>query len=61
VTLCSAIVATIAGLWQGTQQGSQSAAASPSSDKPPIYLAADRTPVRVVGAPFVPNLNPRDR
>jgi hypothetical protein len=63
VTLCSAIVATIAGLWQGTQQGSQSAAAAagPSSDKPPIYLAADRTPVRVVGAPFVPNLNPRDR
>jgi hypothetical protein len=62
VTLCSAIVATIVGLWQGTQQGSQSAAAAagPSSDKPPIYLAAE-TPVRVVGAPFVPNLNPRDR
>jgi hypothetical protein len=27
---------------------------------PPAYLA-DSTPVRVVGAPFVPNTNPRER
>lgn len=27
---------------------------------PPAYLA-DSTPVRVVGAPFVPNVNPRER
>lgn len=61
VTLFSTIVAIIAGVWQGPQ--STAANASPS-DKPPIYLAADRAPVppvRVVGAPFVPNLNPRDR
>ena len=58
VTLFSAIVAMIAGLWQGPQ--SAAAEASPAY-KPPIYLAAGRTPVRVVGAPFVPNLNPRDR
>jgi hypothetical protein len=58
VTLFSAIVAIIAGVWQGPQ--STAAEASPR-DKPPIYLAADRPPVRVVGAPFVPNLNPRDR
>jgi hypothetical protein len=65
VTLFSTIVAIVAGVWQGPQ--STAAEASPKaspSDKPPIYLAADRTlvpPVRVVGAPFVPNLNPRDR
>jgi hypothetical protein len=58
VTLFSAIVAIIAGVWQGLQ--SIAAEASPR-DKPPIYLAADRAPIRVVGAPFVPNLNPRDR
>ena len=27
---------------------------------PPAYLA-DSTPVRIVGAPFVPNTNPRER
>jgi hypothetical protein len=58
ITLFSAIVAIIVGVWQGPQ--STAAEASPR-DKPPIYLAADRAPVRVVGAPFVPNLNPRDR
>lgn len=58
VTLFSATVAIIVGVWQGPP--SAAAEASPP-DKPPIYLAADRTPVRVVGAPFVPNLNPRDR
>ena len=55
VTLFSAIIACV---WQGPQ--SIAAEASPR-DKPPIYLAADRAPIRVVGAPFVPNLNPRDR
>jgi hypothetical protein len=61
VTLFSAIVAIVAGVWQGPQP--TAAEASPRN-KPPVYLAADRPPlppVRVVGAPFVPNLTPRDR
>jgi len=29
-------------------------------EKKPVYLA-DQTPVRLVGAPFVPNTNPRER
>jgi hypothetical protein len=29
-------------------------------DKKPVYVA-DRTPARVVGAPFAPNTNPRER
>ena len=32
----------------------------PSPDKPIIYVS-DQPPVRVVGAPFVPNTNPRER
>jgi hypothetical protein len=35
-------------------------APAPSADKKPVYLA-DRTPVRVVGAPFVPNTDPHKR
>jgi hypothetical protein len=61
VMLVSATVALIAGVWPGSQS---TATEARPADKPPIYLAADRTavpPVRVVGAPFVPNLNPRDR
>ena len=56
VTLVSAMVAMIAGWWQGP---------SLAAAKPPVYVAnravADRTEVRVIGAPFVPNVNPRDR
>jgi hypothetical protein len=33
---------------------------APSPDKQIIYVS-DQPPVRVVGAPFVPNTNPRDR
>jgi len=33
---------------------------APSPDKRIIYVA-DQPPVRVVGAPFVPNTNPRER
>ena len=36
------------------------APAPPAVDQKPIYVA-DRTSVRVVGAPFVPNTNPRER
>ena len=36
-------------------------APSPSAmDRKPVYVA-DRTSVRLVGAPFVPNTNPRER
>jgi hypothetical protein len=46
---------------------------APAADKKAIYLAnrtlargepvaaAEQTPVRVIGAPFVPNTNPRER
>lgn len=34
--------------------------ASPAKDKKPVYVA-DRTSIRVIGAPFVPNTNPRER
>jgi hypothetical protein len=37
-----------------------SAVAPSSGDKPSVRLA-DQAPVRVVGAPFVPNTNPRER
>src|SRR5882672_11200518 len=56
VTLVSAMVAVISGWWEAPQ---------PAAARPPVYVAdqavADRTEVRVVGAPFVPNVNPRDR
>jgi hypothetical protein len=32
----------------------------PAAARKPVYLA-DQTAVRVVGAPFVPNTNPRER
>jgi hypothetical protein len=35
-------------------------APQPAVASQPAYLA-DSTPVRVVGAPFVPNTNPRER
>ena len=37
-----------------------SAEPAPSPDKRIIYVA-DQPPVRVIGAPFVPNTNPRER
>ena len=56
VTLVSAMVAVIAGWWEAPQ---------PAAAKPRAYVAdravAGRTEVRVVGAPFVPNVNRRDR
>jgi len=35
-------------------------ATSPVAERKPARLV-DQTPVRVVGAPFVPNTNPRER
>jgi hypothetical protein len=37
-----------------------SARAAPAADKPIVYVN-DQPAVRVVGAPFVPNTNPRER
>ena len=57
VTLFSAMVAMIAGWWQGPQPSAAEA-------RPPVGLADRtdvRTEIRVVGAPFMPNVNPRDR
>lgn len=53
VTLVSVIVAGGVALLDATP-------AQPSVASPPAYLG-DSTPVRVVGAPFVPNINPRER
>lgn len=33
---------------------------APSADTQPVH-AAEQMPVRVIGAPFVPNTNPRER
>jgi hypothetical protein len=56
VTLVSVLVAVIASWWEGPQ---------PSAANPPVYVvhqtAAHHTSVRTVGAPFIPNVNPRDR
>jgi hypothetical protein len=52
VMLFSCVVALAADWWAGPQN---------DSIKPPIYLARQASAVRVVGAPFVPNVNPRAR
>jgi hypothetical protein len=53
VTLVSVVVASGVALLD-------SAPAPQSVVSQPAYLA-DSTPVRIVGAPFVPNTNPRER
>jgi hypothetical protein len=53
ITLVSLAVAGVVALFEP-------ATAKQEVASPPAYLA-DSTPVRVVGAPFVPNTNPRDR
>ena len=53
VTLFSLAVAGVASVLEP-------APASLPEAKKPVYLA-DETPVRVIGAPFVPNTNPRER
>ena len=54
VTLVSMVIAASVALL-GPATGQQQAAAGQ-----PAYLA-DTTQVRVIGAPFVPNTNPRER
>jgi hypothetical protein len=53
VTLFSLAVAGVATMLEP-------APASPPEAKKSVYLS-DETPVRVIGAPFVPNANPRER
>ena len=53
VTLVSVVVAGIAAQFEPVTAKREIASA-------PAHLA-DSTPVRVVGAPFVPNTNPRER
>lgn len=52
-TLVSVAVAGVVGLFEPATKKQEIATS-------PAYLA-DSTPVRVVGAPFVPNTNPRER
>ncbi|MBR1226352.1 MULTISPECIES: hypothetical protein [unclassified Bradyrhizobium] len=42
-----------------SSSSSNAAAASPAARQPARLV--DQTPVRVIGAPFVPNTNPRER
>jgi hypothetical protein len=51
VTLISAVVAVVVNWSEGPQ---------PQAADPAVSLL-DRTSVRLVGAPFIPNVNPRDR
>jgi len=53
VTLFSLAVAGVASVLEP-------APASQPEAKKPVHVA-DETPVRVIGAPFVPNTNPRER
>jgi hypothetical protein len=60
---CNVILLAIVALFTvGIAAGASllKSAPTPVGDKTPVYLA-DRTSVRVVGAPFVPNTNPRER
>ena len=73
VTLVSAVIAGAAGFWEpasavsknrqvyaaAAMSSSSAAAASPAGRQPARLI--DQTPVRVIGAPFVPNTNPRER
>jgi hypothetical protein len=67
VTLLSVAVASGAALLEPTSAAGTSkpahilnATAPPSSEQQPLRVV-DQTPVRVVGAPFVPYTNPRER
>jgi hypothetical protein len=51
VTLFSIVVALAANWWEGPQT---------ASAKPRVDIAEQR-PVRMIGAPFVPNVDPRQR
>lgn len=64
VTVFTVIVAVSTSLVGPSQQAPLRLAAHtapmPTAGKPIVYVA-DQPAVRVVGAPFVPNTNPRER
>ncbi len=64
VTVFTVIVAASSSLVASTDQAPVRYAAraepAPAADKPIVYVT-DQPAVRVVGAPFVPNTNPRQR
>jgi hypothetical protein len=65
VTLLSVTVATTAAWLEPASAGKSTpdyaSAPPPSSVEKPSIRLADQAPVRVIGAPFVPNTNPRER
>jgi hypothetical protein len=56
----SAAVASSPSADAASSPSVSAAVTSPAAEKKPARLV-DQTPVRVVGAPFVPNTNPRER
>ena len=64
VTVFTVIVAASSSLVASTEKAPVRYAAraeqAPVSDKPVVYVT-DQPAVRVVGSPFVPNTNPRER
>lgn len=66
VTLVSVAIAGGAALMEPSSAASNgrpfylASAATPAAENKPARLA-DPVPVRIVGAPFVPNTNPRER
>ncbi|MBR1154194.1 hypothetical protein [Bradyrhizobium sp. JYMT SZCCT0428] len=54
-----AAAATSSSSAAATSSPSSTVAASPTTRQPARLV--DQTPVRVIGAPFVPNTNPRER
>ena len=67
VTLLSMAVAATAAWLEPASAASKSTPAFASSAAPPSSVEkqsvrlADQAPVRVIGAPFIPNTNPRER
>lgn len=64
VTLLSVTIAGAAALLEpatGNDKPVLASNATPPTPAEQTVLLADQTPVRVVGAPFVPNTNPRQR
>jgi hypothetical protein len=66
VTLLSVTVATAAALLEPASASKStpthvSRAIAPSLGERHLVRLADQPPVRVVGAPFIPNTNPRER
>jgi hypothetical protein len=64
VTVFTVVVAASSSLVGSTDKAPVRYAAraeqAPASDKPIVYVT-DQPAVRVVGAPFMPNTNPRER